>query len=226
MQEHEKKIRLRKLTGELVEADKDRLESMRRVNRLKAQILEEALVIMADTNTRYVRFLGNGGSVSVTDALQLSVINEKGLQGALPEGIYEKFVTKTQKVEYKYDPKLETALKAVFNRDYTFEMDLEEFLEFHMSIHPNAGQKKVLLKKLKGDYVKDMELLCDVFKTEDGQQFDVDLFYIYKIRNAELIKRFLPEEGIEDVMEKLRKYMIVENSTKITVDAASGKEEG
>lgn len=219
MQDQQKKIYLRRLVSELVEADKERQESTRKVNRLKAKIMEEGLVVMADTNTRYVRFAGTGGSVSVTDALQLSVINDDGIRQALPEGVYDKFVKKTENVEYKYDAKLEAALKAVFMMDYSFEMDLEEFLEYHMSIHPSAGQKKVLLKKLKGDYVKDMALLCSVFNTEDGQQFDVDLYYIYKIKNAELIRRFLPEEGIDGLMAEMRKCMIVENSTKITIEA-------
>lgn len=219
MQEQQKKIYLRRLVSELVAADKERAEIIKKVNRLKAKIMEEGLIVMADTNTRYVRFAGTGGNVSVTDAMQLSVINEDGIRGALPKGVYDKFVKRTENVEYKYDAKLEAALKAVFMMDYTFEMDLEEFLEYHMSIHPNAGQKKVLLKKLKGDYVKDMALLCSVFGTEDGQQFDVDLYYIYKIKNAELIRRFLPEEGIDSLMAEMRKCMIVENSTKITIEA-------
>ena len=184
MQGPEKKIYLRRLVAELVAADKERQESTKKVNRLKAKIMEEGLAVLADTNTRYVRFSGNGGSVSVTDALQLSVINDAALRELLPPGVYDKFVKRVENVEYKYDAKLDAALKAIFNMDYTFEMDMEEFLEYHMSIHPNAGQKKVLLKKLKGDYVKDMDLLCSVFGTDDGEQFDVDLYYIYKIKNA------------------------------------------
>lgn len=218
MQGPEKKIYLRRLVAELVAADKERQESTKKVNRLKAKIMEEGLAILADTNTRYVRFSGNGGSVSVTDALQLSVINDAALRELLPPGVYDKFVKRVENVEYKYDAKLDAALKAIFNMDYTFEMDMEEFLEYHMSIHPNAGQKKVLLKKLKGDYVKDMDLLCSVFGTDDGEQFDVDLYYIYKIKNAELIRRFFPEDGFDKLTE-IRKYMIVENSTKITIEA-------
>ena len=72
-------------------------------------------------------------------------------------------------------------LKAVFNEDYTFEIGLKEFLQ-EMPLAPDEKQVKVLLKKLKGDFVKDKETLCAVFDIDRDTDLDVVLYYIYKIK--------------------------------------------
>ena len=42
--------------------------------------------------------------------------------------------------------------------------------------------------------------------------------YIYKIKNAELIKAFLPEEGIGWTMEAVRKCILLDSKTSVTLD--------
>lgn len=62
----------------------------------------------------------------------------------------------------------------------------------------------------------------------DGQEkpdFDVELWYIYRIRNGELIRAFLPEEMIDGTIEAIKKCIIVENKTSITLDYDSETEE-
>lgn len=113
-------------------------------------------------------------------------------------------------------------LKAIFTGDYTFEMTLEEFLD-QMSIKPDDKQKKLLLKKLKGEFEKDKETLTSVLlggKTDEEQtsDFDVELWYIYRIKNAELIQAFLPEELIDNTINEIRKCILVETKTSITLD--------
>ena len=44
---------------------------------------------------------------------------------------------------------------------------------------------------------------------------DVELYYISKIKNAELILAFLPEEGIDSTMEAIRRCVIVDSKLKI-----------
>lgn len=122
----------------------------------------------------------------------------------------------TVKPSYDYDKKLEQALKAIFTEDYSFE-SLGDFLD-GLSPAPDASQKKLLLKKLKGDYEKDMETLEAVFgKSPDGD-YDVELFYIHRIKNGELIKAFLPDEGLDFMLQEIRKVIIVETKTAIKLD--------
>ena len=43
----------------------------------------------------------------------------------------------------------------------------------------------------------------------------MELYYISKIKNAELILAFLPEEGIDSTMEAIRRCVIVDSKLKI-----------
>lgn len=53
---------------------------------------------------------------------------------------------------------------------------------------------------------------------ETVPDFDVELWYIYRIKNGELIKAFLPEEMIDAIIEGIRKSIFVETKTSITLD--------
>ena len=62
--------------------------------------------------------------------------------------------------------------------------------------------------------------LCGVV-VKDGESapdFDVELWYIYRIKNAELIRAFLPEELIDNTINEIRKCILVETKTSITLD--------
>lgn len=206
----------KELVSELVDKDNQRSNLVKEINKYKAELMKRGIAVLDDTNTKFIKFFGDNGSCSVTDAEKLVVIDDGRLKKLLPEGIYDKFVTITQKFDYKYDSKFEQAMKAIFNGEYTFEMSLEEFLDTAETIKLDAKQKKVLLKKLKGDYEKDKETLESVLGDGD---YDVELYYINRIKNAELIKRFLPDECLDIQMEEIKKCMIVESSTKVTIEA-------
>lgn len=51
----------------------------------------------------------------------------------------------------------------------------------------------------------------------DGD-YDVELFYIHRIKNGELIKAFLPDEGLDFMLQEIRKVIIVETKTAIKLD--------
>ncbi len=76
-------------------------------------------------------------------------------------------VKEETKTTYKFDSKFEKAMKAIFTGDYTFETTLEEFLD-EMSIKPDDKQKKLLLKKLKGEFEKDKETSLYWFLKENS----------------------------------------------------------
>ena len=101
---------------------------------------------------------------------------------------------------------MERALKAVFQEDYTFEQSLDEFLQ-GMDPAPDRAQRSILAKKLKGDYEKDRAVLIETLKLPE----DADL-------DAELIRAFLPEEGIDSTMDGIRKCILVDSKTAVTLD--------
>lgn len=102
-------------------------------------------------------------------------------------------------------------------------MTMQEYLcnSALFPLQPDVKQVKLLLKKLTGDYKKDNKLLASMF---GAGSYDEELLYIHRIRNGELIKLFLPDEGIDEVIEKIRGCLTVENDVKITIDAGDMEE--
>lgn len=214
------------LIGACVTLDREQKKSRAMLNGYKAELQARGLALMEDHNVKYVKFYGGEGSAAITDSMSLDILNPDKLKELVGEGVYNMKVKEETKTTYKYDSKFEKALKAIFTGDYTFETTLEEFLE-EMSIKPDAKQKKLLMKKLKGEFEKDKETLISVLVPE-GQEaldFDVELWYIYRIKNGELIRAFLPEEMLDSTIESIRKSILVETKTSITLDYDTEKEE-
>lgn len=214
------------LIGACVTLDREQKKSRAMLNGYKAELQARGLALMEDHNVKYVKFYGGEGSAAITDSMSLDILNPDKLKELVGEGVYNMKVREETKTTYKYDGKFEKALKAIFTGDYTFETTLDEFLE-EMSIKPDAKQKKLLMKKLKGEFEKDKDTLVSVLVPEgqEAPDFDVELWYIYRIKNGELIKAFLPEEMLDSTIEGIRKSILVETKTSITLDYDTEKEE-
>lgn len=214
------------LIGACVTLDREQKKSRAMLNGYKAELQARGLALMEDHNVKYVKFYGGEGSAAITDSMSLDILNPDKLKELVGEGVYNMKVKEETKTTYKYDSKFEKALKAIFTGNYTFETTLEEFLE-EMSIKPDAKQKKLLMKKLKGEFEKDKETLISVLVPEgqEAPDFDVELWYIYRIKNGELIRAFLPEEMLDSTIESIRKSILVETKTSITLDYDTEKEE-
>lgn len=207
------------LVGACVWLDREQRKGRALLNSYKAELQARGLRQMEDHNVKYVKFYGEEGSAAVTDSMSLDILNPDRLRELVGEGVYYSKVKEESKISYKFDSRFEKALKAIFTGDYTFETTLEEFLG-EMSVKPDEKQKKLLLKKLKGEFEKDKEILISVLGQE-GQEtpdFDVELWYIYRIKNGELIRAYLPEEGLDAAIEGIRKCILVEARTAIAID--------
>lgn len=217
-----KNMKTEELIGALVELDKQGKENRALTNAYKAELQARGISIMDDHNVKFVKFYGEEGSAAVTDSMSLDILNPDKLKELVGEGVWKTKVKENTETKYKCDGKFEKMLKAIFTGDYTFEMSLEEFLD-QMPLKPDDKQKKLLLKKLKGDFEKDKDTLTSVLLggVKDGESapdFDVELWYIYRIKNAELIRAFLPEELIANTINEIRKCILVETKTSITLD--------
>lgn len=205
------------LVDELVQLDRLRLQTARNISKYQAELQARGISIMEDRNKQYTRFYGSmGAAASVTDRQSLDILNPDRLKLCVSEGVWKKNVTVTMETKYKCSANFERMLKALFTDDYTFEMDLEEFLDSQMHVLPDTKQKKLLLKKLSGDYEKDRKNLAAIFDTECD--WDVELYYIHKIKNAELIRAFLPDDMLDATIRELKKCVIVDSKTAITLD--------
>ncbi len=216
----------KQLISACISLDMERKKNRTLLNSYKAELQARGMAVMEDHNVKYVKFYGDGGSAAIMDSMSLDILNPDKLRGLIGDGVYNMKVKEENKTSYKFDSKFEKALKAIFTGDYTFEMTLEEFLD-EMSIRPDEKQKKLLLKKLKGEFEKDKETLCAVLVPEGQEEpdFDVELWYIFRIKNGELIKSFLPEDTLDVTIEGIRKSIFVESKTSITLDYGEEKEQ-
>lgn len=214
-----KEMTIKELVSEAVRLDRELKENKRGLDDVKAELQARGLKDIEDRNIKFVRYYAEDGSVSVLDAQSMDVINVDRLKEVLSEGVWKSKVTEETKTTYKYDKNLEKMLKAAFTGDYSFETSLEDFLDT-MQDKPDGKQKKLLLKKLKGEYTADRKTLISVFGhgEEETGYFDVELWHIYKIKNGELIKSFLGSEQIEKAIAGIRNCLIVDSKTGITVD--------
>lgn len=190
------------------------------MNKYKAELQARGLAQMEDHNIKYVKLYAPEGSVAITDSMSLDILNPDKLKQVVGASVFDGKVKVNTETKYKCDPKFERALKAIFTGDYTFEMSLEDFLVENFEL--DSGQRKLLLKKLKGDFEKDKEVLLSLLVPEgmEAPDFDVELWYIYRIKNGELIRAFLPgpEGNLVDVIKDVRKSIMVETKTAITLD--------
>lgn len=193
---------------------------------LKAEIQKRGLLTMMDHNTKYCKMYGDTvGTAIVSESQEIDILNMERLREIVGDGLVKEKVTESTFTKYKLDKNFDKMIKAVCTGDYTFEYSLEEFLD-QMSVPVDARQKELLLKKLKGDYKADKKTLLSVlgYLTKGTSEaaaeaaapdLDVELYYISKIKNAELILAFLPEEGIDSTMEAIRRCVIVDSKLKI-----------
>lgn len=209
-----------KLVSEAIRLDREQKRCKRELDAVKAEIQARGLRVIEDRNTKYIKYHSPSGSAAVADTQSLDVLNVDKLRSLLSEGVWKQNVTETTKTEYKYKPLMERVLKAIFTGDYTFEYSLEEFVYENMPPLPD-DKRKLLLKKLKGDYARDRALLISVYGYNDNlaaPDFDVELWYIYKIKNGELIRAVLPEEFLDDTIRDIKKCLMVDSKTSITID--------
>lgn len=214
-----KTMTTKQLIGACVWLDREQKKSRAILNSYKAELQARGLREMEDHNVKYVKYYGDGGSAAIMDSMALEILNPDRLKELIGEGVWNAKVTATTETKYKYNPKLERMLKAIFTGDYTFEENLEGFLD-KMSLKPDEQQKKLLLKKLKGEFEKDKETLISILVQEGevAPDFDVELWYIYRIKNGELIRAFLPEADFEKTIEAIKRSIFVETKTSIAID--------
>ena len=86
----------KELIAEWVELDKQRKINAKQANKLKAELQARGLAYIDDHNERYVKFYGDTGSCSVTDAMSLEVLNVDKLKTLLTPGLFDSKVTVTR----------------------------------------------------------------------------------------------------------------------------------
>lgn len=190
---------------------KDKIKEQKaKENAIGAELQKRAVDEMDKRGIKFKRFKSSKGAVTVGNRFSLSLVSPYALKRLIGTELFESEVAETKEVNYKLSSSFENALKAIFLRDYDFSLAMEDV---YNALGADEKQKKVLDKKLRGEYAKDYETLIAVL---GKGAYDTEVFLINKIKNAELIKVFFPEKSAED-LEEIRKYLLVTETLSLTM---------
>lgn len=230
----EKKVDATKLKGMetdyIIEyaAAKDRKikDTTAELDLLKAELQRRAEKDLEERNIKFTEFFGVTNSyVNVSYSQKMDVLNMQRVKELLGTGLVEEKVSlKPADVKYEYDKKFRQALIAVVTGDYDNEFSIEQIVDT-AGWPMDTKQRSLILKKLKGEYVKDREMLKKILGLEELSA-DEELYYIYKIKNWELIRAFFPLENFAELASELKKYVIVDETPKIELKYANVPEGG
>ena len=195
----------RVLVDEAIALDREIKEKKRALDGLKAKLQSEALTVMENRNLRYQQFFGEKGYCNVAYKEKLEVDSLAKLEELCGDLVAGK-VKATTEVKYEVEDAFKRALIALYKGDWR-EVNLVDLLS---GLGLDAGQMKVALKKLKGDYLKDKAVLASFGVTGDLEE---ELDAIHDQKNYELIGRFFDISAIDtDFVKKLRLAVNVEET--------------
>lgn len=181
---------------------------------IKAELQNRAEQELQEKNVKFTEFFGMVNSyVNVSYAQKLEVLNMPVVRNLLPEVAADKITVKPVETKYEFEKVFKQALIAVITKDYSSEYSIEQIID-GAGWKMDAKQRSLILKKLKGEYTKDRDMIR---KTLGAMNLDVDveLYFIYKAKNWQLIQAFFPVDNFEEWAEQLRKYVIVDETPKI-----------
>ena len=182
---------------------------------IKAKLQTAALTEMENKNLRYVRYDSLYGRVEMTYKTKLEVDNYARLAAALDTGVLvEDKITRKHSVKYEIDARFKEALIALVRGDYAAH-DIDGIL-LGMGIE-DAQMRKVVRKKLKGDYAKDKEVLAAVGV---GGAREEELDAIREELNRQLVERFFEPDLVD--RDEVRNSVNLDESLSLTLTARKG----
>lgn len=201
--------------------DQKAKETTAELDILKAELQRRAENELEERNIKFTEFFGTQNSfVNVSCAQKLEILNMPMVEKLLEESLVkDKISVKPAETKYELEKKFKQALIAVITGDYCDEFTVEQIVDgagWKMDIR----QRSLILKKLKGEYLKDRDMIRKTLGNTELEA-DEELYYIYKIKNWELIRAFFPG-NIEKTAEELKKYVIVDETPRIELKYSKG----
>lgn len=195
------------LIEEAIQLDKEIKERTAKLNEIKAHLQAEGLREMENKNLRFLQIFSESGSCEIGYKQKLEIDHYSRLVNVLGSIVAEKVVRK-EEVKFEPEKKFKDALIVLYLGDYE-ACDLEKLLLSDLGI-TDEKQRKLLLKKLKGDYATDRRLLKSAGVVWTAEE---ELDAIRRQRNYELVTRFFDLEEVN--IEELKKAIFVEDSLSL-----------
>lgn len=198
-------INIEQKVSKAIKIDRRMKEDKKELDAIKAELQAEALQEMENKNLKYVEYFGTEGSCAIAYKEKFEVDNLPELTRVVGEVIIGK-VTTEEKINIKVDDKFKKALIVLYSGEFK-QHDITKILK---DLYLDEKQIKVALKKLKGDYLKDKEVLESLGVKNDIEE---ELDAIREQKNYELIEKFFNLEKID--IERLKRTISVEETLSI-----------
>ena len=190
------------LLEEKIAIAKEKLET------LKIEIQSSLYSKMRDRNLNYAYAASASGRAELMVRTRLDIMDYEKVKKLLGSQAEENIRVKTDP-KYDIKTKFKIALTALLKLDYE-EMDIKEILN---ALGADSDADKVLLKKLKGEYKKDSELLRAAGLGKDNLEEELDA--IRAAKNAELVNKYFDLASLD--IEELAKAISVEDTLALTI---------
>ncbi len=197
----------REMIDRAIKLEKQGREVKIELDGIKAKLQAEALTEMENKNTKYVEYFGSTGSVFVSYKEKFEVDNLPALKEIFGEVLTGKVKTE-ETVKITLDSKIKSAVMALYKGEYG-KWDLSHLLT---GMGLDQKQIKAVLKKLKGDYSKDLQTLRS-FGIDSESLVEEELDAIREQKNLEMIMKFIDPAAVD--LEKLRRAISIEESLSI-----------
>ena len=183
---------------------------------LKADFQAEGILQLETTKKKQVEIWGsNNAKIVVTRTESLKVPSFVFLKNILGEVVHE---FAKEDIKMKYSAPFERILINLIQGDYV-ETSPEEIIN---QITKDEAQKKLLKKKLKGKFDKDIEHIMTICKMDknDAEHY---AYFLEEAFNNSRIQQLLSStgttpEGYETLVEKIKAAAIVDEGIKVGLE--------
>ncbi|EJW16232.1 ABC transporter permease [Paenibacillus alvei] len=182
----------------------------KQMDSIKAELTTAAYAEMDNKNLSFFQITGENGRFNVVYKEKFEVDNYDNLIDVLGEVALSK-VSRRQEVKYETDSRFKMALIALYKAEYTTDVTIESIIS---GLGLGEDVIKALKKKLKGEYLKDKQLLESVGVTGELEE---ELDAIRMVKNGELVERFFGQLSKEQT-DIIRNAVYVEDSISVGLE--------
>lgn len=196
-------------------------ETKEELDIVNAEIQLRAVGFQEDRHIKFTEWFGSrtGTLASVTVSQSMEILNLTMLRGLLgAELVDQKIRIKSQDIKYDIDKSFQRALTAIVMDDYSSDMTMEEIVDKAGWLREDPRKRAALLKKLSGDYEKDLKAVCSCLNIyPEEANIDEELYMIYQAKNWQLIRAFFDDNRFHELAEAVKRCVAVDETPRITV---------
>ena len=204
----------RELVDKAIHLKRKQIKLKQELDEVLIQLQEEAERTLLDKKVKSTFLYGSGeNKVIVTSPVKVNIEAYHKLLEIIGEDVLHEYAPMTQEPPKRVpnDKFLQVCANVVL-KNYISEKKLDELIQ-ELFEDVTEEQTAILLKKLKGKYEHDRQLLVNMFGEKD---YDLELYYINGVINFTSIEKLLPRHVVCS-LDSLSEAITVDENVKITI---------